>query len=122
LLTRRRCCCTSPGQSCSPCNIPEHNLTWTFNYTSTTETIALTYTPNTFGAGLGVWRGLTRDGSLLFEMQCVSGTIGLSVTDTSDGSPWVGGSTRIVDSTCSPFHIHFGIGPGTSINFYADDP
>lgn len=115
---RRRCCCEGP--TCSPCSIPTHDLTGTFvDVPLPPETITLTYYP-TGGGSYPIWQGITADGSLLFELQCSTGTMDLGITDTSDGSPWVGGFAYIASWTCTPFHVHFGIGVGSS-TFDADE-
>jgi hypothetical protein len=121
------CCCGSVG-NCSPCSIPEHNLT----LTAVRQVDHATFTTTlVFNATTMTWRSAA-DPSVRFGCGPKVGSgaaYGLWTVDNPDD---VGGELyHAADTTCEPFHVHFTCGssyfgcpcpPGTApcYDFYVD--
>ena len=104
--------------SCSPCNIPDEDLTvsWT-NALFGPGSATMTYT-----TGPTAWTASCVDGGLIFKLSCVSGNILLTVTYFLSGSCPTGGSNycgeavgyaggwiTLASHTCSPFSLTFNV-------------
>jgi len=109
------CCCGAPTVYCTPCRIPEANLTlsWT-NSMLGNGSATLTYNaPN-------VWRSVCTN-EIIFALVCAAGSMQLSVTYFLSGECPTGQSQACIgpgsapfgltlaDYTCSPFHFHYRV-------------
>ena len=112
------CCGGSNTYACSPCAIPEQNLTISWvNILSGDSSATMIYT-----TGPTAWKTGCVDGGLIFELSCNSGSIELRATFFLSGECPTGESNycsnfgvpplalTLSSYTCSPFSLTFTVG------------